>query len=65
MGSYFCPPQKGIEVQKKMSKRLYRIPLEFQNGVTRTVPVKATSREVAESRALKFHPTAVRIKRDA
>jgi hypothetical protein len=52
-------------VQKKRTKQLYRIPLEFANGMTRTVKVKATSRENAETRALKFHPTAVGVKHNA
>ena len=50
-------------MQKKRSKQLYRIPLEFPGGLSRTVKVKASSREVAETRALKFHPTALGIKR--
>lgn len=61
-GSYFSQ-QKGCEVQKKKAKQLYRIPLEFANGMTRTVKVKASSRDLAESRALKFHPNAVGVKR--
>jgi len=52
-------------VQQKKSKQLYRIPLEFANGMTRTVKVKATSRETAELRALKFHPGATGVKRNA
>lgn len=55
---------KGIEVQKKKSRQLYRIPLEFTNGMTRTVKVKAKDRETAEARALKFHPGALGVKRD-
>lgn len=51
-------------MQKKKSKQLYRIPIEFANGMTRTVKVKATSRENAEARALKFHPNAKGVKRD-
>jgi hypothetical protein len=56
---------KGPEVQKKSKKQLYRIPVEFANGMTRTIKVKATSREVAEQRALKFSPGAKGVKRNA
>ena len=52
-------------MQKKSKKQLYRIPLEFSNGMTRTVKVKAKDRESAEERALKFHPSAIGVKRDA
>jgi len=52
-------------MRTKKAKRLYPIVLEFENGVTRTVKVKAASREVAESRALKFHPRAKGVKRNA
>jgi hypothetical protein len=51
-------------MQLKKSKRPFTVVVEFANGVTRSVKVKATSREVAESRALKFHPSAKGIKRD-
>jgi hypothetical protein len=50
-------------VQKKSRKQVYNIPIEFKNGVSRNVKVKATSREAAEKRALKFNPRAVGIKR--
>lgn len=52
-------------MREKSKKQLYRIPLEFSNGVTRTVKVKATRREIAEERALKFHPNALGVKRNA
>lgn len=52
-------------MQKKKSKQLYRIPLEFPMGVTRTIKVKATDREHAETRALKFNPSAMGVKRNA
>jgi hypothetical protein len=50
-------------VQQKRAKQLYRIPIEFSNGMTRTVKVKAKDRETAEARALKFHPNAIGVKR--
>jgi len=40
----------------------YRITLELRTGITRSVDVKASSREIAERRALKRNPEAVRIK---
>jgi len=49
-------------MQSEKSKKLYTIVLEYDNGVTRTVKVKATSRQIAEDRALKFHPRAKGIK---
>jgi hypothetical protein len=52
-------------MQARKSKRLYRIVVEFANGVTRTVAVRAVTREVAENKALKFHPNAKGIKHDA
>ena len=52
-------------MQLRQSKQLYTVVVEFSNGVTRSVKVKATSRESAERKALKFHPSAKGIKRDA
>lgn len=52
-------------MQIKKSKRLFHITVEYENGVTRTVKVRAVTRELAEKRALKFHPTAKGVKRDA
>jgi len=52
-------------MRAKKSKQLYHVVVEFGNGMTRTVKVKAVSREVAENRALKFHPSAVAVKRSA
>lgn len=50
-------------MQAKSPKQLYSITVEFANGVTRNVKIKAVSREKAEQRARKFHPTAKGIKR--
>jgi hypothetical protein len=50
-------------MRQSSKKRLFRIVLQYENGMTRTVPVKASSREVAEERALKRNPNAVGIKR--
>ena len=52
-------------MQTKKSKRLFYVTVEYENGMTRTVKVRAVTRELAEKRALKFHPTAKGVKRDA
>lgn len=52
-------------MRTKKLKRLYTIVLEFENGMTRSVQVKAASREVAERRALKFQRNAKGVKRSA
>ena len=51
-------------MRTKKSKRLYHVEVEFQNGMTRTVKVRAVTRDIAEKRALKFHPSAKGVKRD-
>lgn len=65
VGSYFCQQQKGPAVQTKKSKSLYTVVVEFENGMTRSIKVKASSRELAETRALKFNPKAKGVKRNA
>lgn len=52
-------------MQLKKSKKLYHVELEFPNGLTRQVKVKAADRETAHKRALKFYPKALGVKRDA
>jgi hypothetical protein len=52
-------------MQTKKSKKLYYVELEFANGLSRQVKIRATTREIAEKRALKFHPTAKGVKRNA
>ena len=56
--------RERTKVQTKNKKQLYHITLTHDNGMTRRVPVKASSREVAESRALKRNPAATGVKRD-
>jgi ribosome-binding protein aMBF1 (putative translation factor) len=51
-------------MQAKKSQKVFAIVVEFANGATKTVKVKGSSLEVAESRALKFHPTAKGVKRN-
>jgi len=46
----------------KPQQQLYIFTLEFPKGITRTVKVKAASREAAERRALKRNPTAIGVK---
>lgn len=50
--------------QKKVNK-MYYIQLEYANGLSRSVPVRASTKEIAEKRALKRNPSAIGIKRDA
>ena len=50
-------------MQLKSPKKMFNVTVEFQNGLTRNVKVKATSQEKAEQRALKFHPSAKGVKR--
>lgn len=52
-------------MRTKKSKRLFHVVLEFENGMTRTFPIRAVTLEVAERRALKFHPMAKGVKRGA
>jgi hypothetical protein len=44
------------------AQRIYKIVLLYANTMTRTVTVKAASREVAEDRALKRNPSALGVK---
>lgn len=49
---------------KSVSKqKVYKIVLEYENGMTRTVHAKGSTREIAEARALKHNPNAKGIKR--
>lgn len=51
-------------MQTKKSKKLYTIVLVYENEVTRTIKVRAVTREVAEARALKRNPRAKGVKHD-
>lgn len=46
-------------MQIKKKSQVHKITLVFPGSITRTVSVKAASREVAEHRALKFNPGAL------
>lgn len=52
-------------MRTKKSKQLFQITLEYENGITRVVKVRAANRSVAEARALKFNPSAKRVKYEA
>jgi hypothetical protein len=51
-------------MRTKKSKQLFKIELEYDNGMTRSVKIRATTREIAEKRAMKFNPSARGVKRD-
>jgi hypothetical protein len=44
------------------AQRLYQIVLLYPNNMTRTVPVRATSREIAERRAMKRNKSALGVR---
>lgn len=46
-------------------QQLFKVALEFPGPMTRTIQVKASSREVAEARALKRNPSAFGVARRA
>lgn len=46
-------------MQIKKSKRLFVIPLKFKGGITRSVNVRAVTREIAEQKAMKRNPNAI------
>jgi hypothetical protein len=49
-------------MRTKRSQRLYQIVLLYPNNMTRTVPVRATTREIAEQRAMKRNKSALGVK---
>lgn len=49
-------------MQTKTTKKLHVVVVEFPNGNTKTVKVKAADLDAAEKRALKFNPSAIGIK---
>jgi hypothetical protein len=50
-------------MKTKSKSQMYRITLIYANNMTRTVQVKASSREIAENRALKRNPGATGVQR--
>ena len=49
-------------MRQRKTQRSYQVVLVFANQMTRTVTVKASSREVAENRALKRNKNATGVK---
>jgi hypothetical protein len=49
-------------MQQPPKKKHFAIWLEYPKGVSRTIHVKAVTREVAEKRALKRNPGAIGVK---
>lgn len=47
----------------KSNKKQWPVTLVYANEMTRTVKVKASSLAKAEEKALKFHPSALGVKR--
>lgn len=56
--------RSGVErvMQIRSKQQVYTITLRFPKEVTRDVKVRASSREIAEHRALKRNPNALGIK---
>lgn len=52
-------------MRSEKDQKLYHIVLVYKNGLTRTVKVKASTREVAEQRVLKRNRRAIGVMRDA
>lgn len=48
-------------MQIARKSQVYNVTLVFPKSVTRTVQIRAGSREVAERRALKFNPGALHV----
>ena len=49
-------------MQTKKAQRLYQIVLIYPNNMTRTAKVRATTREIAEKRAMKRNKSALGVK---
>lgn len=45
----------------RKNQKHFIILLEFRHGVTREIHVRASSREIAERRALKHNPEAIKV----
>ena len=57
-----CKGDEKAVMQIRKSQKHYSIIVVFVNGMTRTIDVKASSREVAERRALKRTPGAIAVR---
>jgi hypothetical protein len=62
VGSYFYSQLKGSQLQTKSNKKLYSVTLEFANGSTKVVKIKAVDQNAANKRARKFNPSAIGVK---
>ena len=49
-------------MRQKSNTKVYQLTLIYRNNLTRNVRVKASSREVAEQRALKRNKTAIGVR---
>lgn len=49
-------------MRQSSKKKHFAVWLEYPKGLTRTVHVKATTREIAEARALKHNKGAIGVK---
>lgn len=54
-----------MSVKLGKQQKLFHVTLQMPLNETRTVPVKAASRSVAERRAMKRNPKAVKVIRNA
>lgn len=61
---FFHPRTKG-NVKLAKQQKLFQVTLQMPLNETRTVSVKAATREVAERRAMKRNPKAIRVIRNA
>lgn len=52
-------------MRTKKSKQLFKIELEYDDDTIRIVNIRATTREIAEKRAMKFNPGAKGVKHNA
>lgn len=50
-------------MQLKKKQRTYQITLVYENGMTRRVMTKGSTREIAEDRALKHNKNATGVKK--
>ena len=58
---FFSPTSRKAVMKAKKASRVYTLTLVYENNLTRDVKVRASSREVAEKRALKRNPNAIGI----
>jgi hypothetical protein len=61
--SFFFFIYRKVRVHQEKQQRLFYIVVVLESGKKKTVPVKASTQDVAERRALKRTPAAVDIAR--